>query len=80
VSRLDIVDKILIDGIMTTNESLRASLSAEHARGDRLADRAVMLESSLAEVTRLAEYGLSLANFGKAYYLRAILRVAEGES
>jgi bacterioferritin (cytochrome b1) len=81
VSHLDIVDKILIDGIMTTNEGLRADLAAERARADRLADRAVMLESRLAEVTRLL--GIAVAqgeSRGRALALRKALAVAEGES
>jgi hypothetical protein len=92
VSRLDIVDKILIDGIMTTNEQLRVTLTTERARADRLADRAVMLESRLAEVTRWLQpvvngYG-SVVGSDEAYpellrvrgLVERALAVAEGES
>jgi hypothetical protein len=64
---------------------LLSELLAERARGDRLADRAVMLESRLARVTDLLRWGIEhervcgrgqdlLGNFYDA------LAVAEGES
>jgi predicted RNA-binding Zn-ribbon protein involved in translation (DUF1610 family) len=51
------------------------------ARADRLADRAVMLKSRLAEVTRLL--GIAVApgdSLGRSLALCQALAVAEGES